>query len=554
MRKKVIFGLIIAVCAVFGLWLLYQKSLKMAHYLPPKTQQFLSQVHFKFLNLTANLVDVFYPQTYLAGIYSKNLPQFNLIMSSVDINNLSADAQQSVKLSYSNKQNVKSQPISLIYETMKFPVKINFHGGGANDFVYNKIDYDIKVSGNKTINNYDSFTLFNPSIHGWIKPLLANQVAASLNLYYNKQFPVVVKINNKTSGIYLFEEKFNADFLKNHQLDQVQIIKLRDETRLPHRINTVALNAHHLSGFDFEIANINPLDNQSEIILFQLDQFLKAVKTKNLEQIIKFLDLDYWARYDAYRELLAIDHDTAGDNLTMFYQPLNNKFYPLVRNEGDLNRLSIIGGTTLKSFNNYDHHLAEQYDYPRLFLLLNRLPKFRVLKYKYLFQLVTQQNQLQQNFSDIYSQSANIFIYDTSDEASVWQKKKLFKNYLEIFDHNFNIIKQELEFAQVAINIINTSGQARIEIVPDAVIPVKFDQFDLEFKDQTIKSIVETINQNDIMADFSTDFDLIPTTFTFVFPAKTPVVAVKVKAQNLITGVPLSGIYTAIALDNSPAD
>lgn len=545
-RKKFFLFALIAITGLF-LWVFYFISQKFAKYLPVPVQPILSQINFKFKTLTANLADSLYPQTYFHSLFRKDLLQFNLLMSPADINNLSVDAQESVKFGYSDKQTVKSQPISLIYETMEYPVKISFHGGGANDFVYNKSDYDIKVSGNKTINNYDSFTLFNPSIHGWIVPLLANQVAARLNLYYNEQFPVVIKINNKTSGIYLFEEKLNADFLKKRQLDQSQIIKLRDETRLPHRINTVALNAHHLSGFDFEIANINLLDNQSEIALFQLDQFFKAVKTQNLEQIIKFLDLDYWARYDAYRELLAIDHDTAGDNLIMFYQPLNNKFYPLVRNEGDLNPLSIIGGTTLKSFNNYDPHLADQYDYPRLFLLLNRQPEFRVLKYKYLFQLVTQQNQLQQNFSDIYSQSANLFIYDTSDEASVWQKKRLFENYLKIFDHNFGIIKQELEFAQVAINIINTPGQARIEIVPDAMIPVKFDQFDLELQDQTIKSITETINQRDIMADFSQDFDLLPTAYTFNIPTNKPIISIIVKARNQITNEPIPSIYTAIA-------
>ncbi|MFH0943541.1 MAG: CotH kinase family protein, partial [Candidatus Beckwithbacteria bacterium] len=510
--------------------------------------------NFKFKTLTANLADSLYPPTYWQSLSRQDLLEFNLIMSSADISNLSAAAQESVTLGYSSKQAVKSQPISLIYETLEYPVKISFHGGGANDFVYNKIDYDIKISGSKTINNYDSFTLFNPSIHGWIKPLLANQIAASLNLFYNEQFPVAVKINHKTSGIYLFEEKINAEFLKKRQLNQAQIIKLRDETRLPHRINTVALNAHHLSGFDFAIANIDPLDNQSEKTLFQLDQFFKAVKSQDLEQIVQYIDLDYWARYDAYRELLAIDHDTAGDNLAMFFQPLDNKFYPVVRNEGDLNQLSIIGGTTLKSFNQYDPHLADQYDYPRLFLLLNRQPEFRILKYKYLYQLVTQQNQLQENFSKIYSQFANIFIYDTSDEASVWQKKRLFNNYLKIFDHNFSLIKQELEFAQVAINIINTSGQTRIEIVPDAVIPVKFDQFDLEFQDKTIKSIVKTINQRDIMADFSADFNLIPTTFTFIIPTKIPAVAVQVKAQNKITGTPLTGIYSAVASNNSPSD
>lgn len=547
MKSKLWPKLILLPLMLIFVWLLYLQAQKFNQFLPSPLQSTLSRVNFKFKTLTANLVDAVYPRTYFHSFYRKDLLQFNLLMSSSDLNNLTAAAWQSVNQGYSDKQTTKSQPISLVYETNSYPAKIEFHGGGANDFVYNKLDYDIKLSGNKTINRFDSFTLFNPAVHGWITPLLANQVARELNLYYSDQFPVFIKINNRSSGIYLFEEKLNADFLTRHGLDQAQIIKLRDATRLPHRVNPVALNAHHLSGWDYEIANIDPLDQDSPETLFRLNQFFNAVKVQDLTQIIKFLDLDYWARYDAYRELFGADHDTSGDNLVLFYQPGAKQFYPVVRNEGDLNPLSLSGGTTLKSFNAYDPHLADQYGYPRLFLLLNRLPEFRILKYQYLYQLVAKQDQLQQNFTDIYRQYANVFIYDVSDEASVWQKQRLFKRYQQTLNANFSLISQELNFAQLAINVINDANQVRIEIIPDAVVSIKFDQFELEFSDQTVKSVTDLINQKTIIADFSRDFDLLPTTYTFNIPVVKPVTAIRVMAKNQITGQPISAVYSAVA-------
>jgi len=317
---------------------------------------------------------------------------------------------------------------------------------------------------------------------------------------------------------------------------------------LPHRINTFGLNAHHLSGFDFEIANIDTFDESNEAVLFTLNNLFKAIKDKKIENLSGFFDLDYMARYDAYREFFAINHDTAGDNLMMFYSQENNKFYPIVRNEGDLNKLAIKGGTTLKSFNFYDSHLEEQYDYPRLFLLLHRNSEFRVLKYKYLNQLITQYSKLQKEFEDIYDQYADIFIYDTTDESSVRQKKKLFNTYLKRIDNNYNLIKKQFAFSQIAINIINNSKNTTIEIIPDSVMPIKFENFELEFS-ENIKSvnIADTINQKTILAEFSEDFDLIPTTYSYIINTPAPVSSVNIKAKNQITEASIDKIYIGIA-------
>jgi len=546
--KKTVFITFSLVILLLFTWSSYQVALKLTKYLPTPYQAFLNQAHFKTKVLVANITDVFYPKTYLHSYSRKKLKQLNLLMSRTDINNLNADVKKSIEIGYHDKQTANKQQITLVYDKEEYPARVSFHGGGANNHIYSKTDYNLKLLDNKSINNITSFNLFNPFIHDWITPLLANNLAKNLNLRFSNKEPVVVKLNNKYYGIYLLEEKINQDFLNRRGLTQAKIIKLKDETRLAHRNNPVALNAHHLSGFDFTIANVDPIDDPAT--LYQLDQFFKAIQSKDVDQIVKFVNLDYLARYDAYREFLGIDHDTAGDNLAFYYQPQDQKFYPIIRNEGDLNRLQLQGGTTLKSFNSYNPHLEDQYDYPRLFLLLHNNSQFRQLKYKYLYQLVSQYSQLKTEFNNLYDQYADIFIYDTSDEASVRNKKKLFKNYLSIIDHNYNLIKRQLEFNQLAVSLINQPGQITIEIIPDSVAPIEITSFQLDFDNLPSINITDTINQEIIIAKFSHDYDLLPTTYNYTIGTSALVTSVIVKAKNQITTQPIKSIHTAIAITN----
>jgi hypothetical protein len=468
-------------------------------------------------------------------------------MSPTDIQKVAADARLSVEQGYTSKEETNTQSVMLLVDNQELPVGISFHGGGANDHVFNKNDYNVKIKGNQAAAGYTSFNLFNPSVHSWTVPLLSRRVADSLDLITNDQFPVIIKINNKTSGVYLLEEKVNEDFLAKRNFSGAQVIKLRDETRLPHRVNTVALDAHILSGLDWEIANVDPLKDDTGTTLAQLNRFYKAVKVQDFASLSPLIDLDYWARFDAYRQVLGIDHDVTGANFIMVYLPEQAKFYPVARSEGGLNQLVIEGGSSLRSYNNYDPHLAAQYNYPRLFLFLNRQPEFRLLKYRYLNQLLGEADKLRQEFKNVYDQIGPAFAYDTSDEASVWQKKKLFNGYLDTIDYNLKIVKQELTFAQVAINVINQSGWAIVEIIPDSLMPIDFESVTFELANGLRLDTTSIIKQKMILADYDQDFDVVPTTFIFNITVPSPVKSIQVQAINQITGVTIDAIYSGVA-------
>jgi len=549
--KKLLFSLaafILTISLIQFIWLGYKTSFWLVKHLPSSYQKFFNVAHFKTRTNVIDIIDSFYPKTYLHSRYIKDLKKFDLIMSQSDINNIKADVDKAMELGYNDKNTVNKQAISLLYNQSEYPARISLHGGGANNHIFYKTDYNIKLENNQTIDNLSSFTLFNPSIHYWIIPQLTNQLAENLDLHYARQYPVKVNINSKNYGIYLLEEKINSEFLVNRSLSNAQIIKLKDETRLAHRGNIVALNAHHLSGLDFEIANVDSTDGITPSTLYRLNQLFKTIKNRQINNLPEFFNLDYLARFDAYREFFGVNHNTTGDNLAMFYSPQDRKFYPIVRSEGDLNRLSLEAGTTLKSFNDYDPHLEEQYNYPRLFLLLHHLPQFRILKYKYLNQIISDFPQLKKEFDEIYDKYADVFIYDTTDETSISRKKSLFKKYRNIINNNFNLIKRQLEFAQIAINVINQGRTVTVEIVPDSVMPVAFNSFELEFENLSeTMDVTSEINQNIIITKFSNDFNLIPATYSYTFNVSSPVSSINLKAKNNITAKSIEAVYINIA-------
>jgi len=524
----------------------YRLAFKLAGFLPEPYKPPLLQAQFKFIAGVNNIIDAFYPKTYLHAFTVKDLPEFNLTMSATDIKNIAADVKKSLEVGVHDSETEATQEISFRFASQTYKATISFHGGGANNFIYNKTDYDVKLKDNQAVDNLSKFNLLNSWLHDWITPLLANSLADRLELIHNRQEPVRVKINGKANGIYMFEEKVDDQFLKSRNLAGY-IIALKDATRLKHRGNEVALNAHHLSGWDFAIANVEPLATDDPQALYQTDKFFKAMRDRDLKTLVDVIDLDYLARFEAYREVLGIDHDVAGDNLRFYYSSSDQKFYPLVRNEGDLTKLTLSGGTTLKSYNLYDPHLADQYDYPRLFLLLERLPEFRKLKYGYLNQLANDYSQIEADFDQIYAAYADVFIYDTVDEASIREKKRLLRQFRDTIDNNLSLIKQQLEFAQVAISVVNRPGSVTIEIIPDAVVPVSFTMFKLNFVDAPAQDITAAVGQDTIMADFSADFDLLPTTFAYTVPVPAPVSSLSIKAENAVTGAPVTDLYSAIA-------
>lgn len=569
MLNKIALGLVgLSMLAI----LMFFMGVRLVKTLPEEPRRFANDLYLSGLAQINDLFAYFYPKTYFHQKFTEKLPVYNLVIDPASLKNIQEDVFQAIDNNFLSNKSTHKEKIDLIFNGQTYPAKINLSGTTKGNFKFNKKSFAVDLD-KLSINGRSSFKLLNPSQHQYLAGFLANNLAQRLNLYYNHQFPVKVTLNGADLGVYIFEENLNDEFLARIGINEGEIIKLKDTWAENHYTNTFGLNAHHLSAFDFEISNVEKLFKNSDKTLFMLDSLFEGIKQNNLEEIAKYVDIDYMARYDAYREFLGVDHDVAGDNLKLIFLPEANKFYPIVRSEGDINPLAIEKGTTLLSFNHYDSHIASAYDYPRIFLLLHHNDQFRKLKYQYLNQLVNQFLEINKENQSIFNQYADMFIYDVRDDDSIRFKKKLIRGFLETIQSNKNLIQKQFSFGSVFINIVNNQNSTIIEILPDSVAPIEFLKFQLKLdndfigrevnisvndsKNRLVKAenlilndnqdIKALINSNIIFPKFNEDMSLMPTTYIYTITPAINLQAVDVLPINATTGLSIEDIHTASA-------
>ncbi|MFH2062036.1 MAG: hypothetical protein ABIJ43_03555 [Candidatus Beckwithbacteria bacterium] len=559
--KKIIIKLLVVILTFFLVFISLIKIVKM---LPGKERRLANDLYLNIISDLSHLSDRLFIKTYFYQNQIQSLPMYHLVIPENGLDNLNLDANKALEMNFNSKTNLHQEKSKLIFNQQVFPATVNLHGTTKNNYKFYKKSFQIKLDNKQTINSTDTINLINPLQHNFLAPMLTNLVAQKLNLVFNQQYPVYLKINDSNVGVYTYEEPLDNNLLTNHLIENAQIINLKDTWAENHYNNPIGLNAHHLSAFDFEIANVESIKTDSQTILYKLNSLYKSIKENDVTKIVEFFDLDYLARYDAYREFFGVDHDSAGDNQKFFYSSKEQKFYPIARGEGDINKLAIVSGTTLKSYNSYDSHITEQYAYPRLFLILNQSSEFRKLKYQYLQQLIEDYPEIKKEFKKIFDQYADFYIYDNKDFLSVIAKRKLHRDLFDIVDFNQNLISQQLSFSSVFINIINHGSYTDIEIIPDSVAPIGFEKFELILNNLlTAKATInnqpiilsdnvdinQIINQEIILSKLDDEYKLIPTTYLFSIKSSTPfnINNINIRAINRTTNDLIKDIHIGIA-------
>lgn len=422
-------------------------------------------------NIPLNLnPKIFFHEKYLDG-----LPVYHLLLPDETLDSLDAQAAKAIALGFASKKHKSYLEAAMQYNDTNYIGKIKLHGSTQGNFVGKKRSYNFKMTGSQSFGDFRSFSLINPKQHHHLVPLFANRMAEYLGLYYNQQFPVHLLINHSSYGIYWLEERIDGFFLKRRNLDNAALIKLKDNwiEHMPVAGN-FAMN---------EISGIEPLAHRQEKeVLQRYRELIRAVNEKNAGKLVGFLDLDYMARYEAYRNLFGVCHDICGENLKIFYLPDSNRFYPIMRSEGDLNPIAISGGSTIESYHTYKFLDLEKDANARMFLLLHQHKDFRLLKYQYLHRLSKDFPELYDAFLDDYDSLYNAFRYDAKDHYSVREKRVILANYLPTLKSNMELIDKWLNFSVCYVNIIEGDGRITIEIIPDTELPLEFTKFNLKFK------------------------------------------------------------------------
>ena len=432
----------------------------------------------------------------------KNLPVLDLKFNRKNINYIndviarSLDQSKNVYslgpfISIYDNDFIDDTKSKLFYKNQEYDVKVKLHGVGDDNWINPKKSYSIKTSKEKLFKNIRRFKLIVLEEQS-IQTLFSYHLSNFMGYFKVNTEIVRLRINGIDQGLYLFEETLSKEILEKNNLPGVDIIKALDEWT--HQYNT-----GHLTLFTHELANQN-FDNISGKDLGQLLLFKKLIFAENFKEIENLVDLEKFALFEAMRIIFASDQGITGDNLKMLFDTTSGKFFPYFRMEGYLLPLP-------KSdlSNTFDRELNEWFgsDYKiRIFPLLNRDNNFRFLRNKYLFEILSNRDNLENYYKSIFDKISPLIKVDkTNNKPSRWYINKM-ESSLSYLNDNFSYIEKYLNYSRVytTLNLIQ-SNELILEIVPDSNSALAMSSFDFGFSNQDIP--VKILNLNDINSQYS---------------------------------------------------
>jgi len=561
--------ILLVIAVITALFCIYSSNTCLNLYIRG-TDYFMNHRNYSAVLQLRNIPLNLNPKIILHGKYLSGLPEYNLLLPDGTLDSLDKQVANAIALGFASKKNKSYVEAAMRYNDTNYIGKVKLHGSTKGNFAGKKKSYAFKFTGSSTFGDFGSFSLVNPKQHHHVVPLFANRIAEYLGLYYNQQSPVHLRINHASYGIYWLEEQVDGFFLVRRNFDNGALIKLKDNwiEHSPQAAN-FGLN---------EIADIEPLAHRKKKeILQRYRELIRAVEAKNASLLADFFDLDYMARYEAYRNLFGACHDINGENLKMIYLPDSNHFYPVMRSEGDLNPIAMSGGSTIESYHTYKFLDIEKDAYTRMFLLLHQRKDFRLLKYKYLHRLSKDFPELYDAFWEGNDSLYKAFRYDSKDYHSVREKRVILASYLPTLKSNMELLDKWMNVSVCYVNIIEDTGRITIEVIPDTETPIDFTKFKIKFKkdfretDAVVefydedrafagRSIVkcsgeielqDVINIQTIMPEIE-DMHLKKTTFKYIIKIegekKLEVQDFSISAKNYITGKTLTGDRLNVAV------
>jgi hypothetical protein len=461
-RIKVVFIILLLI----GLIGIYQSNFFMIQ-IPAKVQS-LTEGRIKLWDATnaiMSFVDDINPFVGKMAIESvaNDVDSINIIFS-----NKNARKFQSMKSkSYStnvavvNKNSVENEFINceLNIDGDIYEAKIKFHSRGYSDLSKNQ--YRIMLKKEKLYDNMRTFSLLHFG--------KSNAQSAFMYDLYNKYLNVEVKhkivhvkINSVDQGFYFLEERLGKELLERNNMPGHDILKFNNTW--DHQYN----KNFHNPPYVYDPASFKYYRN-SELNIGQIYKAEELLDFRNNPNYKQLLDLNYLAMYEALRTLYGDHHSIVGDNFKLIYSTSNGLFYPFLRTEHLLEKLT---ENTLS--NNFEQSLFEGNALKNNFLRdIIQDDDFRNLRNKNLKILLDNKDELLKEYNLLDENFLKYSDVDITNQQPTKFYEFTAKRLKDNLIHNFNKIEEYLYYGKILVRLYrNSSSSYILEVTPDVNAPV----------------------------------------------------------------------------------
>ena len=225
-------------------------------------------------------------------------------------------------------------------QTKDLMVDLRLKGDWLDHLKGDKWSYRIKVKDPDAWNRLKTFSVQNPATRDFLKEWLFHKLLERENVLTPRYDFFELVLNNKSYGIYAYEEHFEKQLVEFKQRREGPILKFNEDglwnIRKRERNNKDLKGASFEKYFNtFDAANIEVfkqgktlkspvLSQQFELahrLMFQYKNGLKAAS--------EIFDIDLLAKYYALADLTGGHHGIIWHNQRFYYNPLSGKLEPI---------------------------------------------------------------------------------------------------------------------------------------------------------------------------------------------------------------------------------
>lgn len=218
----------------------------------------------------------------------------------------------------------------VFYEDQMMDAKIRLKGDWTDHLKGVKWSFRVKLSSDDAWNGMRTFSLQNPAARSFVEGYVAHQIFEKEDVLTPRYDFVPLMLNNKSLGLYAYEEHYDKQLVENNQRREGPIVRMA-EGHLWEAMN------HKQTG-DYPIqsgAVIEPFKNNRILSDSNLKaQFLVAQKLlfdyqQLKSEVHEIFDVDCFARYCALTDLLSFGHGMNWHNQRFYYNPIISKLEPI---------------------------------------------------------------------------------------------------------------------------------------------------------------------------------------------------------------------------------
>ncbi|NEW61019.1 hypothetical protein GSY74_06945 [Sulfurovum sp. bin170] len=455
-------------------------------------------------NRLMKIVDDINPLKGERALNSFDLPVINItmkhkLMSDMVQRVMQAKSSQLYRLYMSDHINLYKKTTMYIGRE-KYKVKIKLHGTDFPNFIDDKKAFSIKIkSKNRSFyRGMRRFNLLLPDSYNGIS-IFSNKIASRLNLLTPQSFPVILKINGVSQGLYFLEEKLGKELLEKNGLSGVDIVKRSDEWN--HQSNS-----NHMTIFQDLDSNLE-INYISKKNIGQKEQYSKLMRSVQFNDIKHLIDVDTFAKHEALRAIsYDAGHSILGDNIKFLYNTSSGRFSIYYRTENSLKALPTYNFKTIDRAMGLSEASQGVYSTKDdLFYRLTKSNEFREMRNQYLWELIEKKDELLEMFESINSENNRLILTDTTNELSGRFSLSVINGKRKNLISNMNIIENYIKYGRIFIDLkLIDKKRHQLTINPDSNVGLKIDKFSIDLDSKEKIDSVYVIDENNKSMEFST--------------------------------------------------